>query len=666
MIFLYLSHLIVSIFSLYLHINLLKTTGEALFSFPLFLIVFLIIFFLRFIRLTIRHFYFLTFCPVVAIFFTYLSPLSGSLASFFAIFIFGFWIMKSSLSDSLYSGLSYFSSALFISLVRYLKFSSDVNILIYVLLSAVLHPLFFYIPLILKSRTSIRSHLYILFWEHSFLFFYLAFIFLCYFSLIERNFAKFVLLLPVFIISIIALKDSLRVDKLLLLHRIETFLAGTFSLELALKKIYRILKTHISFDHMKVYVNENGKFICVYSDDRDFKGRVFNIEVFENIKNRKRIYVRKVRERPSFISNDTLSFFAMSLFKDKEIHGFMLFESKFKNNFSEDDQERLMMVSSLVSRIIGTYLSLQELPKLSENIKERSGKVIDMLRNFSSFISRVELTFSQIQGAFKEISDKINKNFEILESVASEFEKGSDELSNFAAVFKGKRGEFQSILLGLKEAEENFERLITDFQKLKNNIFETISLIERMQGFIEFMKDYASKTRLLSLNASIEATRLGEEAKGFSIIAEEIGNLAQSVENVITKLTQEFSSATEILENTKSLLDEYEKLIKGSKKKYFEAEERERDIFITLLDILPKIESLPQLFEKSTSRLSDVIRTIGEELQDVETSSERMKEVMEELRELKAGIERVEDALNSFKVFSDKIKLLNELFRKGE
>jgi len=131
-------------------------------------------------------------------------------------------------------------------------------------------------------------------------------------------------------------------------------------------------------------------------------------------------------------------------------------------------------------------------------------------------------------------------------------------------------------------------------------------------------------------------------------------------------LTQEFSSAAEILENTKSLLDEYEKLIKGNKKKYFEAEKRERDIFITLLDILPKIESLPQLFEKSTSRLSDVIKTIGEELQDVETSSERMKEVMEELKELKSGIERVGDALNNFRVFSDKIKLLNELFRKGE
>lgn len=666
MIFFYLVHLTISIFSLYLHIGLLKTKGEALFSFPLFLIAFIFIFFLRFIRLPIRHFYFLSFCPVVTTFFSYFSPLSGSLASLFAIFIFGIWIMKSPFYDSLYSGLSYLSGALFISLIRYFKFLSDFNVLIYALISALLYPLFFYIPLIMRSKASIRSHLYILFWEHSFLFFYIAFIFLCYFSIMERNFARFFLLLPLFIISVIALKESLKGDKLFLLHRIENFLAGTFSLERALRKINRILKSHISFDYMKVYVNEKDKFICVYSNEESFKDKVFNMDVFEDIKKRERVYVKKVMERPSFVSDNTLSFLAIPLFEDKKLRGFMLFESKYKDNFSEDDQERLMMVSLLVSRIIGSYLLLQEMPKVSESIKEKSQKVIGMLKEFSSFISKLELSFFESVNVFKGISDKINKNFGILEGVASEFERGSKEILDFAAFFKGKRGEIQSILLRLKEKEGSFEKLIEDFQKLKGNIFETISLFEKIEGFIEFMKDYASKTRLLSLNASIEATRLGEEAKGFSIIAEEIGNLAQSVENIITKLTQEFSSVANIFEDTKSTLEEYEKLMKGSKDRYLEYEEREKDMFITLIDILPKIEDLPHFFEKWGSQLSDIIKTIGEELQDVETANAKMKEVIKELRELKSGIEKVEDALGGFKVFSDKIKLLDELFRKGE
>ncbi len=649
-----------------MHINFLKTRGETLFSFPLFLITFFLVFFLRFIRLNIRHFYFLSFCPVVSLFFTYLSPISGSLAASLAIFLFGIYILKDSIKDALHSFFSYFSGALFISLFRYLKFASDTNILIYILISSILYPLFFYIPLILKSRISISSHVYVLFWEHSFLFFYLVFTFLCYFFFMEKSFIKLFLLLPFFFISFLALRESLKVDKLLLLHEIENFLRGTFSLDIALKKIFDILKSHLSFDHMKVYVRKEDKFICVYSSDEGFKEKVFDMSLFENIGERKGVYIKNIRERLPFISENTRSFFALSLLKNDKLEGFMFFESEFENNFSEDDQERLMTVSYLVSRIIGAYLSFQEFPKLSENIREKSLEAFDMLREFYSFISKLEITFSNILGTFKEVSDKINKNFEVLESVAGEFEKGKGELSNFTYVFKEKKGEIGPILLGLKEKEESFEKLITDFQKLKDNIFETISLIERIEGFIEFMKDYASKTRLLSLNASIEATRLGEEARGFSIIAEEIGNLAQSVENVIAKLTHEFSFASEILGNTKSLIEEYENLIKVSRKKYLEPEEKERDIFIKFIEIFPETEKLPQFFEKGTLRLSEVIKTIGEELQDVETGSEKMKEVIEELKKLKSEIEKVEDVLNDLRVFSDKIKLLEELFRKGE
>lgn len=71
----------------------------------------------------------------------------------------------------------------------------------------------------------------------------------------------------------------------------------------------------------------------------------------------------------------------------------------------------------------------------------------------------------------------------------------------------------------------------------KNDIFELTQSVESVNSIIDVISAIAAQTNLLALNAAIEAARAGAHGKGFSVVADEVRQLASKTQDSIKQIS---------------------------------------------------------------------------------------------------------------------------------
>jgi len=234
-----------------------------------------------------------------------------------------------------------------------------------------------------------------------------------------------------------------------------------------------------------------------------------------------------------------------------------------------------LFITRIITRPV--TLVIDGLTEGSDQVNTAAGEVAKTSQNLADGATRQASAIQQTTTSLARLSTMTDKNVENTDSTR---------------IIIGEAKEI------IKKADEQLDMLISAV----DGINTTSIGISRI---IKTIEDISFQTNLLALNAAVEAARAGEAGAGFSVVAQEVRNLAVR--------------AAEAAKNTGAMIEESISAVK----KGASLTNSTKDAFINHRDLFMKIAGLIDDIETASKEQSDGIGSISKALSDIENVIQR-------------------------------------------
>jgi methyl-accepting chemotaxis protein len=273
----------------------------------------------------------------------------------------------------------------------------------------------------------------------------------------------------------------------------------------------------------------------------------------------------------------------------------------------------------------------------SSSILEMSSSISEVANSTAGLASSVEETASSIMEMSASIR-QVTENVEILSTAADETATAISQVNNAIREVETHAKEAATLSGNVsRNAQElgmrSIEKTIQGMHKIQETVVKSAEVINRLSRrseqigeILSVIDEVTKQTNLLALNAAILAAQAGEQGKGFSVVADEIKNLADRTATSTKEIGQLITNVQTEAKDAVEAIKEGAKSVKEGMTLSLEAGEALKKI----LESADQSTQMAKNIERATVEQAKGVKQVTEAVQQVNTMAQQIAKAMQE------------------------------------
>ena len=177
-------------------------------------------------------------------------------------------------------------------------------------------------------------------------------------------------------------------------------------------------------------------------------------------------------------------------------------------------------------------------------------------KEFGEKARHTAISVGEASAAVGQVSDGARSQSSALSQVATALRESTDALKSVSDNTKAASDKAST-------ASQLVQKGLTSVERLADIVDAIAQNSRKVNQITQVIAQIANRTHILSLNAAIEAARAGEHGKGFVVVAQEVGKLAESAGQNAKQITDIVEQATIDSNEGKSATDVVRSAMQG-------------------------------------------------------------------------------------------------------